>query len=240
MFFTHLSTADISFVHQLSNLHGMWVGDPVTVPARRSRDSSNPTCGVSQFPEGAWDSVHADFLRRQRERFNSNVPFTEEGELYVKHTPHITFKDNGTAHVLVGEAGVATHPMTGSPMVLTAAANRTGSQKSTSRILKQTRSWQWKLLTAPEWILPPWTLTYPRAPSHCRHLPGVTSMVFGLVLLQRLQLELHLMAVLIIPQLPFLLLRLLLRVQHSSLLSSSCKENAIPQASSRSSSRLTV
>lgn len=115
MFFTHLSTADISFVHQLSNLHGMWAGDPVTVPARRSRDSSNPTCGVSQFPEGAWDSVHADFLRRQRERFNSDVPFTEEGELYVKHTPHITFKDDGTAHVLVGEAGVATHPMTGSP-----------------------------------------------------------------------------------------------------------------------------
>ena len=78
--------------------------------------SNSPTCGVSHFPEGAWSSVHADFMRMQKDMFNSTVPFSDmEDEHYAKHTPHLTLKGDGTASVLVGEAGGITHPMNGSP-----------------------------------------------------------------------------------------------------------------------------
>eukprot|EP00584_Thalassiosira_punctigera_P007200 CAMPEP_0172536930 /NCGR_PEP_ID=MMETSP1067-20121228/8637_1 /TAXON_ID=265564 ORGANISM="Thalassiosira punctigera, Strain Tpunct2005C2" /NCGR_SAMPLE_ID=MMETSP1067 /ASSEMBLY_ACC=CAM_ASM_000444 /LENGTH=382 /DNA_ID=CAMNT_0013322117 /DNA_START=39 /DNA_END=1187 /DNA_ORIENTATION=- len=102
------------------NLHGLWRGETVTVPAMASaskeRRTKDMACMASNFEgEGAWTSVHADYLRLQKlPPHNSDAPFTKEKD--VKHTPYITLKDDGkTASVLVGDPSVAVHPMDGSP-----------------------------------------------------------------------------------------------------------------------------
>ena len=72
------------------------------------------TCTVSHYPMGAWPSVHADFMRQQKETYGSDVPFTEDdGE---KHTPYITLANDGkSAYIFVGkEDGGPVHPMVGS------------------------------------------------------------------------------------------------------------------------------
>ena len=64
---------------------------------------------------GAWESVHADFMRQQKASFDTDKgePFDEsDGE---KHTPYITLKDDGTASILVGNVDGAIHPMNSSP-----------------------------------------------------------------------------------------------------------------------------
>lgn len=94
------------------NLHGLWIGPHVDVPFSEEGDST--VCGVSHFPNKAWESVHTDFMRLQMEPpHNSPIAFTEvAGE---KHTPFIALNDDGTASVLVGRIGGSVHPMTGSP-----------------------------------------------------------------------------------------------------------------------------
>eukprot|EP00579_Thalassiosira_antarctica_P001393 CAMPEP_0201868152 /NCGR_PEP_ID=MMETSP0902-20130614/2160_1 /ASSEMBLY_ACC=CAM_ASM_000551 /TAXON_ID=420261 /ORGANISM="Thalassiosira antarctica, Strain CCMP982" /LENGTH=338 /DNA_ID=CAMNT_0048393463 /DNA_START=90 /DNA_END=1106 /DNA_ORIENTATION=+ len=94
------------------NKHGLWKGELVTVTAT-SAGRSSAACGVSEFQKSAWTSVHADFMRMQKEHFESQLPFTEADG--AKHTPYITLKDDGTASVLVGDTDVAIHPMNGSP-----------------------------------------------------------------------------------------------------------------------------
>ena len=68
-------------------------------------------CTVSDFPESAWPSVHADFVRLQAQVFLSEEPFTEDKG--VKHVPYITIKEDGTSSILVGKVGEAIHPMNG-------------------------------------------------------------------------------------------------------------------------------
>lgn len=83
------------------------------VPVSETETSAaSDGCAVSDFAEGAWPSVHADFLRLQAEVFQSETPFTEaDGE---KHTPYITVNDDGTSSILVGKVGGEIHPMNGS------------------------------------------------------------------------------------------------------------------------------
>lgn len=68
-------------------------------------------CAVSDFPESAWPSVHADFLRLQAQVFLSEEPFTEDKG--VKHVPYISVNEDGTSSILVGKVGEAIHPMNG-------------------------------------------------------------------------------------------------------------------------------
>mmetsp|Transcript_16485 Transcript_16485/g.28268 ORF Transcript_16485/g.28268 Transcript_16485/m.28268 type:complete len:353 (-) Transcript_16485:178-1236(-) len=95
--------------YEWCNKHGFHVGDTIEV----SGGQGNSSCGLSHFKEGAWTSVHADFLRLQKSVFQSDAAFVEADG--VKHTPYITLNDDGTsASVFVGKTGVAVHPMTGS------------------------------------------------------------------------------------------------------------------------------
>eukprot|EP00571_Detonula_confervacea_P017211 CAMPEP_0172312200 /NCGR_PEP_ID=MMETSP1058-20130122/17014_1 /TAXON_ID=83371 /ORGANISM="Detonula confervacea, Strain CCMP 353" /LENGTH=348 /DNA_ID=CAMNT_0013025593 /DNA_START=40 /DNA_END=1086 /DNA_ORIENTATION=+ len=99
--------------YEWCNLHGLWKGEPVMVPTEQLEKGSSAVCGASDYAKEAWPSVHADFMRQQKDTFNSTTPFTETDG--VKHTPYITLKDDGTASILVGNIDVALHPMNGSP-----------------------------------------------------------------------------------------------------------------------------
>lgn len=107
--------------YEWCNKHGLWAGPAVQVPTSETETvlqdtkslATSDECTVSHFPEGAWPSVHADFLRLQAQVFESETPFTEADG--VKHTPYITVNEDGTSSILVGEVGVAIHPMNGSP-----------------------------------------------------------------------------------------------------------------------------
>lgn len=102
-----------------SNLHGFWEGPAVQVPTsdvavlQETLKSVviDGECTVSDFPESAWPSVHADFVRLQAQVFLSEVPFTEDKG--VKHVPYINVNDDGTSSILVGKVGEAIHPMNG-------------------------------------------------------------------------------------------------------------------------------
>lgn len=59
---------------------------------------------------GSWESVRADFIRRQGTDFMSPTPYTETAG--VKHTPYITFDEAGGL-ISVG-GGDTIHPMTAS------------------------------------------------------------------------------------------------------------------------------
>lgn len=93
------------------NKHGLYKGPTVPVPSITS--DASQSCGVGDFQESAWTSVHADFMRLQSEDHALDTPFTEAGG--AKHTPYITLKDDGTASILVGDPDSAIHPMNGSP-----------------------------------------------------------------------------------------------------------------------------
>jgi len=103
-----------------SNKHGLWAGPAVqvptseteTVPVEQKSLEVSGECSVSDFPEAAWPSVHADFLRLQAQVFESEMPYTEaDGE---KHVPYITVNEDGTSSILVGKVGGPIHPMNGS------------------------------------------------------------------------------------------------------------------------------
>lgn len=107
-----------------SNIHGLWAGDPVAItndPAQAlvfgegtsgSSEGGTP-CRVSDYPSGAWPSVHADFVHRQAKWFTSDgSPYVESDG--VKHTPYITVNSDGrTGRVFVGKEDGAHHPMIG-------------------------------------------------------------------------------------------------------------------------------
>ena len=97
-----------------SNIHGLWVGETVSIPATTAAEARSITeCEVSQYPEGAWESVHADFLRQQKETYQSDTPFKEEDG--VKHIPYITLNEDGvTGSIIVGVEPDPVHPMIGS------------------------------------------------------------------------------------------------------------------------------
>jgi desulfoferrodoxin (superoxide reductase-like protein) len=103
--------------YEWCNKHGLWAGPAVQVPATETliEEKSlaiSDECSVSDFPEAAWPSVHADFLRLQAQVFESETPFTEaDGE---KHVPYITVNKDGTSSILVGKVGGPIHPMNGS------------------------------------------------------------------------------------------------------------------------------
>ena len=97
-----------------SNIHGLWVGETVSIPVTTAEARSGSSdCEVSQYPEGAWESVHADFLRQQKETYQSDTPFKEEDG--VKHIPYITLNEDGvTGSIIVGVEPDPVHPMIGS------------------------------------------------------------------------------------------------------------------------------
>ena len=96
-----------------SNIHGLWVGETVPIPATTAETRSITDCEVSQYPEGAWESVHADFLRQQKETYQSDTPFKEEDG--VKHIPYVTLNEDGvTGSIIVGVEPDPVHPMIGS------------------------------------------------------------------------------------------------------------------------------
>ncbi len=107
------------FYASISNKHGLWAGPAVTVATPETEVlleekslAVSDTCSVSDFPEAAWPSVHADFMRLQASVFESEMPFTEaDGE---KHAPYITVNEDGTSSILVGKVGGPIHPMNGS------------------------------------------------------------------------------------------------------------------------------
>lgn len=67
-------------------------------------------CGVSNFPEGTWTSVHADLFCVCRAQFL--IPqFHAPDQRGEKHTPYITLNDDGTASVLMGKVGGDIYPM---------------------------------------------------------------------------------------------------------------------------------
>ncbi|KAL7535329.1 hypothetical protein ACHAXR_006425 [Thalassiosira sp. AJA248-18] len=92
------------------NVHGLWKGTSVMVTPNQMI-STRDACYVSNYPKGAWTSVHADFSRRQHDQpFNSKVPYNET--LEMRHTPYITLHDDGvTASVTVGKENISVHPM---------------------------------------------------------------------------------------------------------------------------------
>lgn len=100
-------------------MHGFWEGPAVQVPTSdvmlqetlKSALIDDGECAVSDFPESAWPSVHADFLRLQAQVFLSEEPFTEDKG--VKHVPYISVNEDGTSSILVGKVGEAIHPMNG-------------------------------------------------------------------------------------------------------------------------------
>jgi len=101
--------------YEWCNIHGLWVGETVSIPVTtdEARGSSSSECVVSQYPEGAWESVHADFLRQQKETYQSDTPFKEEDG--VKHIPYITLnEDEVTGSIIVGVEPDPVHPMIGS------------------------------------------------------------------------------------------------------------------------------
>lgn len=114
-----LITSYKSCTHHSSNKHGLWAGPAVEVPTSEpvleemKSLAVSDECAASDFAKGAWPSVHADFLRLQAQVFESEMPFTEADG--VKHTPYITVNEDGTSSILVGQVGVAIHPMNGSP-----------------------------------------------------------------------------------------------------------------------------
>lgn len=78
------------------NIHGLWAGETVPIPVM-----TEGSCQASQYPPSTWTSIHADFVRQQKEHFNSTAFFTEADG--VKHTPYITIgNDRNTASILVG------------------------------------------------------------------------------------------------------------------------------------------
>ena len=89
----------------------MPTSDVVLQETLKSVVIDNGECTVSDFPESAWPSVHADFVRLQAQVFLSKEPFTEDKG--VKHVPYITVNDDGTSSILVGKVGEAIHPMNG-------------------------------------------------------------------------------------------------------------------------------
>jgi len=93
--------------YEWCNLHGLWQGPTVSI----SSNGASKECGISNFPRGAWPSVHADFLRLQNYLFKSTLPFDESNG--IKHTPYIALSDDGTASVLVGKSDGPIHPMNG-------------------------------------------------------------------------------------------------------------------------------
>jgi len=106
--------------YEWCNKHGLWAGPAVQVPTSETETEPlvekslevSDECSVSDFPEAAWPSVHADFLRLQAQVFESEMPFTEaDGE---KHVPYITVNEDGTSSILVGKVGGPIHPMNGS------------------------------------------------------------------------------------------------------------------------------
>ena len=101
------------FQYDHSNIHGLYVGETVAVPITSQSRSVNADCNAVDFPEGAWESVHADFVRQQKETYLSDTPFTEaDGE---KHTPYITLADDGKSlSIFVGKEPDPIHPMNGS------------------------------------------------------------------------------------------------------------------------------
>lgn len=99
--------------YEWCNIHGLWVGETVPIPTTTAEARSTTECEVSQYPEGAWESVHADFLRQQKETYQSDTPFKEEDG--VKHIPYITLNEDGvTGSIIVGVEPDPVHPMIGS------------------------------------------------------------------------------------------------------------------------------
>jgi len=95
--------------YEWCNLHGLWQGPTVSISSLNG--ASSKECGVSDFHRGAWPSVHADFLRLQKDIFESTLPFDESNG--IKHTPYIALSDDGTASILVGKSDGPVHPMNG-------------------------------------------------------------------------------------------------------------------------------
>lgn len=100
---------------EFCNIHGLWKGETVAIPGSDATLTTGNDCGQMDYPSGSWESVHADFLRQQKDTYNSTTVFTEsDGE---KHTPYITIGDDGkTASIFVGkDDGIGpVHPMMGS------------------------------------------------------------------------------------------------------------------------------
>jgi desulfoferrodoxin (superoxide reductase-like protein) len=95
--------------YEWCNLHGLWKGPEVVVDATAT--GADLGCHVpAEYPPGSWESVRADFIRRQGVDFASPTPYTETSG--VKHTPYITFDETGGL-ISVG-GGDTIHPMTAS------------------------------------------------------------------------------------------------------------------------------
>lgn len=101
--------------YEWCNLHGLWMGPEVTVPAEdtATERAAGDSCEVDELEEGAFSSTHADFLRQQSLFFNSSVAFTVDDG--TKHTPYISLaedKTSVTVEVGNGEVdGGVFHPM---------------------------------------------------------------------------------------------------------------------------------
>mmetsp|Transcript_36497 Transcript_36497/g.53505 ORF Transcript_36497/g.53505 Transcript_36497/m.53505 type:complete len:322 (+) Transcript_36497:81-1046(+) len=93
--------------YEFCNLHGLWEGPTVNVPEVKNV-AANGVCAGDNPDPGAFDSFHADFMRRQGlDPFESDKPYSEENG--KKHTPYITV-ENGMGKVTVGVEGEM-HPM---------------------------------------------------------------------------------------------------------------------------------
>ena len=69
--------------YEWCNLHGLWMGPEVTVPIDNSatQRAAGDSCGVDELDEGAWISTHADFLRQQKNFFDTDAAFSvDDGE----------------------------------------------------------------------------------------------------------------------------------------------------------------
>ena len=74
--------------YEFCNKHGLWKGPTVNLDAT-SNDTSEEVCALTPPHEPAWDSLHADFVRRQSlPPFSSDVPFTDDTN--PKHIPYVT------------------------------------------------------------------------------------------------------------------------------------------------------
>jgi len=94
--------------YEFCNKHGLWKGPTVNLVAT-SDDMSEEVCALNPPHDLAWDSLHADFLRRQSlPPFNSADPFTDDTN--PKHIPYVTVVDDMKGSVIVGVEGNY-HPM---------------------------------------------------------------------------------------------------------------------------------